>query len=99
MEISAAGDPRLAILYEYMPVAKTNGPPAALLRRPGYNVVILASWEKDTPENLKTVQGHVRNMADILSKSQTTLTEADKMGYANYSTSAFCDEVVVGGAR
>jgi hypothetical protein len=86
MEISATGDPKLTIIYEYMPVAKTNSPPAALLRRPGYNVVILASWEKDTPENLKTVQGCVRNMADILSKSQTTLTEADKMGYGNYDT-------------
>lgn len=89
LQISASGYPKLNILYEYMPVAKINSPPAALLRRPGYNVVILATWEKDTPENQIAVQQHVRNIADILSKSQTTLTEAEKVGYANYGTSAF----------
>jgi len=86
LQISASGYPKLNILYEYMPVAKINSPPAALLRRPGYNVVILATWEKDTPENQIAVQQHVRNIADILSKSQTTLTEAEKVGYANYDT-------------
>ena len=79
----------MIILYEYLPVAKINSPPAALYRRPGYNVLTLATCEKDTPENLKAVQQSVRSLADILAKSQTDLTEAEKVGYGNYGKSVF----------
>lgn len=84
LQVTASGDLSIVILFEYLPVAEINGPPTALCRRPGYNVLTLATWDKDTPENQKAVQDVVRNIADILAKSQTDLTEAEKVGYGNY---------------
>lgn len=89
LEASASGSPKLNIIYEYMPVAKINSPPAALIRRPGYRVAVLAAWEEDTEENFKSVQQCVRNIVSILVKSETTLSESEKVGYANYGMSMF----------
>lgn len=75
------------ILYEYMPNAKINSVSTgatAFRRRPGCNVLVLANWTNDTPENQKAAREGVLNLADLLSKSQVDLPEVDKVGYGNY---------------
>ena len=86
-ELSASGTLEMNILYEYLSVAKINSVPTnatAYRRRPGFNILLLANWAEDTPENHNAARDGVGSLADIFSKSQADLSEADKVGYANY---------------
>lgn len=85
--MSASGSMEMNTLYEYFPTTKINSVPTgstAYRRRPGCNVLVLANWTNDTPENLKAAREGVLSLADLLSKSQVDLPEVDKIGYGNY---------------
>jgi hypothetical protein len=78
---------QMNILYEYVSTTKVHSVPAgttAFRRRPGYNILLLADWAEDTPENLNAARDGVWSLADLLSKSQTDFPEVEKVGYANY---------------
>jgi len=85
--MSASGPIEMNILFEYLTATKINSVPVgstACRRRPGCNVLVLATWTNDTPENHKAAREGALSLADLLSKSQIDLPEVDKIGYGNY---------------
>jgi FAD/FMN-containing dehydrogenase len=83
----SAGSMKNVLMFEYYSNEKINSVPAgatAIRRQPGYNVAIFCNWKEDTPENLKAARDSASILSDILSKSQTDLTEAEKVPYGNY---------------
>lgn len=88
----SAGSMKNVLMFEYYSNEKINSVPAgatAIRRQPGYNVAIFCNWKEDTPENLKAARDSASILSDILSKSQTDLTEAEKVPYGNYGTSGY----------
>jgi hypothetical protein len=82
------GHPQLSVVAEFHVLKKVLSVPAgttAFRRPPGSNLILLATWEKDTPENAKIAQDGIWSLADLFARSEVNIAGGDKFGYGNYS--------------
>jgi hypothetical protein len=90
IQLSENKEFRMAIIFEYLPLAKINGVPqgTTAFRRdptdPAANVLTLVMWDKDTPENLKYARDAVHEVSAIITEGQTNLSKSQAEGYSNY---------------
>lgn len=82
------GDLQIVINLEYIPVKKVVSVPGdatALGRRqPCAFVLSIVRWTENTPENLKKGRSASYELADMVSKGNGDLTEADGVGFGMY---------------
>jgi hypothetical protein len=82
------GHPQLSVIAEYHGLKKVLSVPAgttAFRRPPGNNLILLATWEKDTPENTKIAQDGIWSLSDLFAKNEVNIGLEDQFGYGNYS--------------
>jgi hypothetical protein len=82
------GQPSLFTVTEYHILDKVLSVPAgatAFRRAPSSNIILVSTWQNDTPENIKIARDGIWSLTDMIAKNEAKIGGANNFGYGNYS--------------